>query len=65
MTQMLIKYETLLKDDIEEILNGSWTNEKKEARLKVTEGLQKKTAAPSPARETGRQTPDTPQPQQA
>ncbi len=65
MAQMLSKYETLLKDDIDEIFNGSWTNEKKEARLKVTEGLQKKTAAPSPARETGRQTPDTPQPQQA
>lgn len=63
MTQMLIRFETLDRDDVQEIMQGTWSTEKKDARLKVTEDLQKK--SPLMGTETGRSTPDTPAPQGA
>lgn len=63
MTKMLIEFETLDRDDVKEMMEGTWDVEKKKARLKVTENLQKKSPATSPVKE--RPTPDTPEPQQA
>ena len=65
MTQMLMEFETLDREDIQEIITGAWDVEKKKARLKATENLQKKSPAPAPAKEPTHPTPDTPAPQQA
>ena len=64
MTQMLMEFETLDKDDVYEIINGSWDIAKKKARLKAAEDLQKKVTPPSFAKETGKPS-STIEPQQA
>lgn len=46
MTQMLMEFESLDRDDVIEIMSGSFDVEKKKARLKITQELQKK-GAPS------------------
>ncbi|MBP7074131.1 MAG: ATP-dependent zinc metalloprotease FtsH [Rhabdochlamydiaceae bacterium] len=61
MTQMLMEFETLDKDDVKEMIEGTWDIEKKRARLKVSENLQKK--SPEPVKPKA--TPDMPEPQQA
>ncbi len=61
MTQMLMAFETLDKDDVKEMIEGTWDIEKKRARLKVSENLQKK--SPEPVKPKA--TPDMPEPQQA
>ncbi|MGD0665678.1 MAG: ATP-dependent zinc metalloprotease FtsH [Rhabdochlamydiaceae bacterium] len=63
MTKMLIKFETLDKEDVKEMMDGTWTDVKKEARLKATENLQRKSPATAPVK-TGPAS-DTPEPQQA
>lgn len=42
MTQMLIEFESLDRDDVLEIMSGSFDVEKKKERLKITEELQKR-----------------------
>ena len=49
MTQMLMEFETLDKEDIQEIIKGTWEADKKRARLKVAEELQKKLPPPPPS----------------
>ncbi len=41
MTEMLIEFETLDKDDVLEIMNDTWDIEKKRKRVKATDELQK------------------------
>ncbi len=59
MTDMLMEFETLDRDDVQEIINGTWDIEKKRTRLKVAEDLQKKIPAPA----APKLAPETPPPQ--
>lgn len=42
MTQMLIEFETLDADDVKKIIEGKWTREDKQERLKLQDDLHKK-----------------------
>lgn len=66
MTDMLIEFETLDRDDVLEIMNGKWDIEKKRQKLKVNEELQRKLPPPppSPAKGAKRPASDGPLPQQ-
>jgi cell division protease FtsH len=67
MTQMLIEFETLDKEDVNEIINGTWDIEKKRARLKAAEELHRKLPPPPPSPVTKgfpKPASDNPQPQQ-
>lgn len=46
MTEMLIKYETLTKEDIDKILINEWSDSDKDARLLKQDELHKKAFAP-------------------
>lgn len=48
MAEMLMEFETLDAQDVKEILDGSWTSEKKRQRLKAQDELQRKTPPPAP-----------------
>ncbi len=48
MTDMLIEFETLDKDDVLEIMNGTWNTDKKKLRMKTAKELQCKTPPPPP-----------------
>ena len=48
ITEMLIEFETLDRKDIDEIMNGSWTVEKKRARVKAEEELSRKSPSAIP-----------------
>lgn len=48
MADMLIEFETLDAQDIKEIMDGSWSIDKKKERIKEAESLQKKTPPPPP-----------------
>lgn len=48
MTEMLMEFETLDSEDIQNILNGTWNIEEKRNRLKVSEELHKKKQATPP-----------------
>lgn len=48
MTDMLMEFETLDSTDIKEIMDGSWDAEKKRARLKTADELQRKIPPPPP-----------------
>lgn len=48
MAEMLIQFETLDKIDIQKIMDGSWSAEEKESRVKNAEDLQKKQPPPPP-----------------
>ena len=48
MTDMLMEFESLDRDDVLEILNGTWNAEKKKQRLKSAQDLQRKTPPPPP-----------------
>jgi cell division protease FtsH len=65
MTQMLMEFETLDREDIQEIILGNWDIKKKKARLKATEDLQKKSEIVPSSKESSRPTSDSPAPQQA
>jgi cell division protease FtsH len=48
MAEMLMEFETLDAQDVKEIMSGEWNAEKKRARLKSADELQKKTPPPIP-----------------
>jgi cell division protease FtsH len=48
IAQMLIEFETLDKEDVKEIMEGTWDSEKKKKRLQVADELQKKMPPPPP-----------------
>jgi cell division protease FtsH len=68
MTDMLMEFETLDRDDVLDILNGTWDSEKKKQRLKSAKDLQRKSPPPPPEQLTDREFPtpvtDRPSPQQ-
>ncbi len=68
MTEMLMEFESLDRDDVLEIMKGKFDVEKKKQRLKLSQDLQRKTPPPPPSEEvSGRDTPtipDDPAPQQ-
>ncbi|MES2345849.1 MAG: ATP-dependent zinc metalloprotease FtsH [Chlamydiota bacterium] len=51
MTELLIEFETLDKDDVLKIMDGTWNSESKRERVKAADALQKKPAEPT--KETG------------
>lgn len=65
MTEMLMVFETLDREDIHEIMQGTWNVERKRERLKAADDLQRKAAALPVADSTTGTGPssDTPQPQ--
>lgn len=67
MTDMLMEFETLDRDDVLEIMNGTWDVTKKKRRLKSAEDLQRKTPPPPPlpAKEKAKPVTDRPSPQGA
>lgn len=68
MTDMLIEFETLDREDVLAIMDGTWDIEKKKAKLKVTESMHRKLPPPPPAvvsKDAGSVMPDTSAPQQA
>ena len=46
MTEMLMEFETLDRDDVLEIMSGEWDIEKKRGRLKTAQDLHRKTPPP-------------------
>lgn len=48
MTDMLIEFETLDRDDVLDIMAGKWDEEKKKKKLKLIEGTQGKLPPPPP-----------------
>lgn len=68
MTEMLMEFETLDRDDVLDIMNDRWDIDKKKQRLKVQEDLQRKLPPPPPEPITGLANPNsgsTPSPLQA
>nr|NGX33000.1 ATP-dependent zinc metalloprotease FtsH [Candidatus Anoxychlamydiales bacterium] len=51
MAKSLIKFETLYSDDVKEIMDGSFNEEKKSKKLKIADELQKKAPPPPPPME--------------
>ena len=67
MTDMLMEFESLDRDDVIEIMKGQFDVEKKKQRLKISQDLQRKTPPPPPEVAPGRDAPtipDNPSPQQ-
>ena len=66
MTEMLMEFETLDRDDVLEIINGKWDGDKKKDRLKIAQDLQRKNPPPPPEKTKDRDIPitDDPSPQQ-
>lgn len=67
MTEMLMEFESLDREDVLEIMNGNFDIEKKRQRLKLTQDLQRKTPPPPPQEVSDRDPPvlpDSPSPQQ-
>ncbi|MBS0651002.1 MAG: ATP-dependent zinc metalloprotease FtsH [Verrucomicrobia bacterium] len=48
MTEMLMEFETLDREDVLEIMSGEWDIEKKRGRLKTAQDLHRKTPPPPP-----------------
>lgn len=66
LAKMLIEFETLDKDDVKEIMEGSWDVEKKKKRIKIADELQKKLPPPPPEEtKTTKQKDQGPTPQEA
>ncbi|MGR3973350.1 MAG: ATP-dependent zinc metalloprotease FtsH [Candidatus Rhabdochlamydia sp.] len=63
MTQMLIEFETLDREDVQEIIQGTWDIDKKRQRLKASQELYKKITLP-PSKDSSRPASDQPAPQQ-
>ncbi len=51
MTQMLMEFETLDREDVQEIMKGEWDTDKKRKRLKLHEEAHRKLPPPPPVRE--------------
>lgn len=67
MTQMLMEFETLDREDVNNIVEGNWDIEKKRARLKVADELHRKLPPPPPVPQTKgfvKPSSDNPSPQQ-
>lgn len=67
MTQMLMEFESLDRDDVLEIMTGKFDVEKKRQRLKLSQDLQRKTPPPPPEGVLSQPLPpisNTPDPQQ-
>ncbi len=66
MTEMLMEFESLDRDDVLEIMTGKFDVEKKKQRIKNSVDLQRKTPPPPPEQATDRlpTIPDNPSPQQ-
>jgi cell division protease FtsH len=62
MAQMLMMFEKLDRKDIDEIMNGTWSIEKKKARVKADEELGRK-LTPTSISDVKQAPPETPQPQ--
>ncbi len=62
MAQMLIVFEKLDREDINEIINDTWDIEKKQARVKAADELSRKTII-APVIDSKRPNPEAPQPQ--
>jgi cell division protease FtsH len=60
MTDMLMEYETLDRDDVLEIMHGNFDQEKKKLRLKNVQDLQRKTPPPPPVKLPDRDLPSLP-----
>lgn len=65
MTEMLMRFESLDRDDVLEIMTGKFDADKKEARLKDSQDLHRKTPPPPPEHVIAPTMPDDPSPQQA
>lgn len=50
MTDKLMEFETLDAQDVREIMDGTWDDEKKRGRVKAADELQRKTPPPIPAK---------------
>jgi len=48
MTDMLIEFETLDRDDVLSIMDGTWDIEKKKQKMKLNEGMHRKLPPPPP-----------------
>ncbi len=67
MTEMLMEFESLDRDDVIEVMKGNFDVEKKRQRLKLSQDLQKKVPPPPPQEISDREPPaitDAPSPQQ-
>lgn len=67
MTEMLMRFESLDREDVKEIMTGKFDAEKKEERLKLSQDLQRKTPPPPPTDLSDHKAPtlpDQPSPQQ-
>lgn len=51
MAKMLIEFETLDTDDIKDIMEGTWSEEKKKLKLRSAEQLQMKKTPPPPPKQ--------------
>jgi cell division protease FtsH len=68
MTELLMEFETLDRDDVLEIMTGKFDSEKKKQRQKSSAELQRKLPPPPPEESKGREippVPENPSPQQA
>ncbi len=68
MTEMLMEFESLDRDDVLDIMNGKWDTEKKKQRLKMADESHRKLPPPPPLPTKARDLPtpasDAPSPQQ-
>jgi cell division protease FtsH len=64
MTEMLMEFETLDREDVQEIINGTWDIEKKRARIKAADELQRRIPTTSPTKSLPKPA-SGPEPQQA
>ncbi len=68
MTEMLMEFESLNREDVVEIMNNTFSAEKKKQRLQMDLDLQRKTPPPPPSETLSDRTPptisDSPAPQQ-
>lgn len=62
MAEMLMMFEKLDRKDIDEIMNGTWSIDKKKARVKADEELGRKPVS-TPTSDAKRASPEAPQPQ--
>jgi len=59
MTDMLMEFESLDRDDVLEVMKGGFDIEKKRQRLKITQDLQRKTPPPPPEQISNPENPPT------
>jgi cell division protease FtsH len=68
MTDMLMEFESLDKDDVLEIMNGTWNEENKKNKMKFIEGQHRKLPPPPPSpiviKDSSNYVSDNPAPQQ-